>query len=51
MSEESDKLVIKTLRTAILLAWIMIVIQVAAFIINTTRDCPKSCVTAEKPAP
>ncbi len=53
MSAESDKLVIKALRMAIASAWIMILLQVAAFIIRSSSDCPKcppSCVLpAEKP--
>lgn len=54
MSAESDKLVIKALRIAIVSAWFMIVVQIVNVAINASRECPKcpSCnVPAEKPAP
>ena len=49
MSAESDKLVIKALRMAILSAWIMITIQIVNVIISAAHSCPKCPVPAEKP--
>lgn len=41
MSTEHDKLVIKALRTAIFVAWLVVLMMIANVVINATRDCPK----------
>lgn len=52
VSAESDKLVIKALRTAILVAWFMLASIIVQITIAVTRECPKcpACLLpAEKP--
>lgn len=49
VSAESDKLVIRSLRLAVLSAWFMILVQVANVVINLTRSCP-TCPACTGPA-